>query len=110
MGHVEKSDYVIRNAANKETFRISISNLRELARRESVTLIDIGCETTKAIETESLGIGIAIKYNSVEAVKKINDAMKTSKNYEDFLERLASEELKVVVDDTFIKDQFQTIH
>ncbi|MDR2265429.1 MAG: hypothetical protein LBE93_18555 [Enterobacter asburiae] len=110
IGHIEKSDYVIRDSANKETFRIPIEDVRQLARRESVTLIDIGCETTKAIETESIGIGISTKYNSVDAVNRINNAIKESKNYEDFLGNLASKELKVVVDESFIKDQVQTIH
>lgn len=58
IGHVEGNSYVIRNSRNVETFRIAISEARRLARANQVRLIDIGCETTRAIDTASLGIGV----------------------------------------------------
>ncbi len=110
LGHVEGSDYVIRDSKNKEQFRTSIEFVRQLAKRESVSLIDIGCETTKAIQAESLGIGVATKYNSVDAVRSISRAMESSKNYEEFMSNIASEGLKIVVDESFVRDQVHTIH
>jgi hypothetical protein len=109
LGHVEGSDYVIRDAANKEQFRTSIESIRNLAKQESVSLVDIGCETTKAIQSASLGVGISTKYNSVEAVKAISRAMKTSKNFAEFMEGISSKGLKIVVDESFVTDQVNTI-
>jgi hypothetical protein len=109
LGHIEGSDYVINNSANREQFRISIDNLRKLAARESVSLIDIGCETTKAIKNELLSIGILTKYNSVDAVNAIDLSVRESKTYADLLEKISSNNLKIVVDQYFVNNNSSMI-
>ena len=55
VGHVEGSDYVVRDSGNRENFRISIADARQVAKVNNVRLVDIGCETVNAIESESMG-------------------------------------------------------
>lgn len=103
VGHVEGANYVIRDSADVETFRISIADAREIARTKGTRLIDIGCETIRAIESTSFGLGVMTKYNSVEAVNSLQRALTSSRTYEDFLVNLTSEGLKVVVEKSFVE-------
>ena len=109
VGHVEGSDYVVRDSGNRENFRISIADARQVAKVNNVRLVDIGCETVNAIESESMGFGVITKYNSVDAVKSLNRALTDAKTFEDFLVSLSSEGLKVVVEQSFVDqpDQMQ---
>ncbi|MGK3191514.1 hypothetical protein [Enterobacter soli] len=110
LGHVEDSHYVIRDSKNIEIFKISIKEARELAVQESITLIDIGCETAKAIDSNSLGIGVATTYNSVNSLKSIKDALINSRNFEDFMSNISSEGLKIVIDKSFVDNHVRTLH
>lgn len=102
IGHVEGRDYVIRDSGKQETFRIAIADARNLARLNGVELIDIGCETTRAIREASFGFGVMTKYNSVDAIHSINRALTNAKTVQDFLVSLTSEGLKVVVEPSFV--------
>jgi hypothetical protein len=110
LGHVEGQDFVIRTAANAEQFRAPIDYVRLTAKEEGVSLIDIGCETTRSIESQSLGFGVMTKYNSVDAVSSIELGLRSSKTLADFLENISSEGLKIVVDQNFVKDHVQVVH
>lgn len=105
IGHVEGVDYVVRNSANAEKFRVPIETIRSMARENNVSLIDIGCETTAAIQTKALGFGVIGKYNSVEAVKSVERALQQSRNLQDMLEAMSSEGLKIVIDQNFVKER-----
>ena len=102
IGHVEGADYVIRDSANRESFRISIDDARSVARANGTRLIDIGCETIRAIDATSFGLGVMTKYNSVDAVNSLQRALANSKTYEDFLVNITSDGLKVVVEKSFV--------
>ena len=102
VGHVEGSQYVIRDSGNRERFRIEIAEVRKLARANGVRLIDVGCETTRAITSAALGFGVMTKYNSVDAVHSINRALVQSRNLQDFLVHMTSDGLKVVVEPSFL--------
>lgn len=73
-----------------------------MARLNGVHLIDIGCETTRAIREASFGFGVMTKYNSVDAIQSINRGLTNAKTVQDFLVSLTSEGLKVVVEPSFV--------
>jgi hypothetical protein len=102
IGHVEGADYVIKDAGNKEHLRVSIDEVRAMAKKNGILLIDIGCETTKAIKDRSFGFGVISRYNSVDAVASVQRAMSNAKTYRDFLENVSSPGLKIVVDHSFM--------
>jgi hypothetical protein len=102
IGHVEASNYVVRDSSNAEVFRISISELRSMAKAKEVRLIDIGCETTKAITESTLGLGVITKYNSVKIVETLNRTLAEAKSYQEFLVGLSSDGLKLVVEPSFV--------
>lgn len=102
IAHVEGKDYVIRDSANKETFRIAILDAREEAKTHNVRLIDIGCETAQAIDQASGGLGIMTRYNSVDAVRSIQKALSSTKTLDEFLETLSSDGMKIVVEPSFV--------
>ena len=103
VGHVEGDRYVIRDSGGQETFSISIADARGIARSNGVRLIDIGCETVRAIDSTSFGLGVMTRYNSVDAVTSLQRALTVSKSFEDFLVNMTSEGLKVVVEPSFIE-------
>lgn len=108
LGHVEGADYVMRTSGNVEQLRIPIASVRAMARASGVQLIDIGCQTTKAIKEESFGLGVMTRYNSVEAVKSLERALATSRTFEDFLVNFSSKGLKIVLEPSFLKDPVKT--
>ncbi len=110
LGHVEGSDYVIRNSANAERFRVPIETVRSMAKSSGVSLIDIGCETSSAIRSAALGFGVIGKYNSVDAIISVERALHNSKNLQDMLEAMSSENLKIVIDQSFVKEQTTKAH
>jgi len=108
LAHVEGSDYVVRTSSKQEQFRMPIKTVRSLARQNNVSLIDIGCETTKAITEESFGFGVMTRYNSIEAVMSVEKALSDAKTHQDFLVSMSSEGLKIVVDPTYFENQLPT--
>ncbi len=102
VGHTEGSKFVTRSSANKEIFSVEARELSLLAKKYNIELIKLGCETAKNIERETWGIGVATKFNTVEAFKGIEKSLKGSKNYAEFFEKLTSDGLKVVLDSKFI--------
>jgi hypothetical protein len=103
LGHVEGGHFVIRNAKNESVGSLPIAAVREAARKNDVELIDLGCNTAREVNKESLGLGVATRFNSVDAVNAFNRALGRSRNYADFFENLTSQGLKVVVDGQFVR-------
>lgn len=110
IGHVEDSNYVIRNANNTELLNVPIATVRTLARKNKVLLIDIGCETTRSIRGSALGFGVASKYNSVEAVNSVERALKSTTDLSSFLEKLSSDDLRIVIDRHFVDGIEASVH
>lgn len=105
LGHVEGSDYVVRTGNNAIQLQVPIERMRAIARENQVSLIDIGCNTAKAIQSEAFGLGVMTKYGSVEAVKSIEKALNSSKNLEEFLTNISSEGLKIVIEPSYLQGQ-----
>ncbi len=105
LGHVEGEDYVVRPKGSNAQLSVPILKVRALAKEQGVSLIDIGCETTKAIKEAAFGLGITRRYNSVDAVQSLEKALGNTTSLRDLLEGMSSEGLKVVVDETFVRDQ-----
>lgn len=101
VGHVEGSNFVARNAKKEVTMNIPIANLRATARKYDVELIDLGCRTAQEISTDSLGLGVTTRFNTVDAVQSVDRALSKSRNYAEFFENLTGEGLKVVIDKEF---------
>lgn len=104
LGHVEGTDYVMRTASNREQVRVPIAKVRAMARENDILLIDIGCMTAQAVEGESMGLGVMTKYNTVNALKSVETALRSSKNLQDVLTALsANGELRIVLDKSFVR-------
>lgn len=101
LGHVEGSSFVVRDGTNKIKYAVGLSELTTLAKDSSTNVIFLGCNTAKQIEIDSLGAGVAIKFNTVELVKRLDSAVPTSKDFLELLENLSSEGLKIVVTENF---------
>jgi len=102
VGHVEGNSFVARNAKKEIDLDVPISNLRSMAKKYDIELIDLGCRTAQEISRESLGLGVTTRFNTVDAVHSIDRALSKSRNYAEFFENLTSEGLKVVVDGEFV--------
>lgn len=104
LGHVDKNgDYVVETSSGDKQLSVPIEKVREMAKKNNVLLIDIGCETIKSIEEQQFGLGVTTEYNSVQAVKSLEIALKKSESFVDFLENFSSENLKIVVEPSFLK-------
>lgn len=108
LGHVESADYVVRTSGNVEQLRIPISSVRAMAKASGVHLIDIGCQTTKVIKEDSFGLGVMTRYNSVDAVRSLERALKSSTTLEEFLVSFSSEGLKIVLEPSFLTESVKT--
>jgi hypothetical protein len=109
LGHVEGADYVVRTNKNIVQLRLPISTVRAMAKENGVSLIDIGCETTKAIKSQSFGFGVMTEYISVDAINSLETALHTSNTLGDFLENMSSEGLKIVVEPSFLAEQEKSV-
>jgi hypothetical protein len=48
-----------------------------------------------------MGIGVAVKFNTVEVATRLNDALKNSTTFDELLTSLTSEGLRIVVSEHF---------
>lgn len=108
LAHVEGRDYVMRTSANAVQLRVPIERVRAMARAADVNLIDIGCETTRAIAVKSFGFGIMGRYNTVDTVKALEHALDSSRTQQDFLVKLSSNGLKIVLEPSFLQPRAQS--
>jgi hypothetical protein len=104
VSHVEDGNFVVRDPAGKVTFSTSIESVRALAKQYNVELVDLGCQTAQQIQKDSLGLGVTTKFNTVNAVEALERAISRSRNYSDFFQNLTSENLKIVIDNGFMRD------
>jgi hypothetical protein len=103
VSHVEGTNFVIRDAAQKLVSSMPIDSVRALASKYNVELIDLGCETAQQLTLKNLGIGVTTKFNTVDAVRALDRALAKSANYGDFFQAITSENLRVVVDQGFMR-------
>jgi hypothetical protein len=118
LGHVKGGDYVVHQRGSNEgslnpmhpqggdeaLLSVPIWRVREWAKQNKVTLIDIGCKTAEAIQEENIGFGVIEEYKSGKAIHALETALTQSKSFEEFFSHFASEEsgLKFVIEPSFI--------
>ena len=103
LSHVEGTNFVVRDPAQRIVLSAPVIKVRELASKYNVELIDLGCQTAQQIEADSLGFGVTTKFNTVSAVQALDEALGTSTNYSEFFDKLTSQHLKVVIDAGFTR-------
>ncbi|MCC8991890.1 MAG: hypothetical protein LM514_04780 [Streptococcus sp.] len=103
VGHVEGDHFITRNAKDEVTLDVPIATVRSLAKKHDVELIALGCKTAQRIKEDTFEVGVTTDFNTVDAVRSLDRAMKTSNNYASFLESLTSDGLKVVIDPIFVE-------
>ncbi|MBB4289496.1 hypothetical protein GGE16_001512 [Rhizobium leguminosarum] len=104
LGHVESGNFVVRDAGGSEKSRVAISHLRKLASDNNVLLIEVGCNTASVGDTVAgLQVGVTTRFNTVEATRKLSKAIDAT-NMSEFLQRLADQDLKVVVESEAIEN------
>lgn len=97
LGHVESGSFVVRDSSGNQVTSVAIQDLRSLAAENNVLLIEIGCNTASVGDASSAAdAGVLTRFNTVEAVQKLSKAVEAN-NLSEFFERLADEDLKVVV-------------
>jgi hypothetical protein len=101
VSHVEGERFVRRDAANKIVMALEISEVRKLAKLYDVQLVDLGCETARI--PKELGLGVVNKFNTVAAIRALENAVSQSKSYSEFFDRLAGEDLRIVIDEGFVR-------
>jgi hypothetical protein len=103
LGHVEGNSFVTRDAGRNVLMRASFDSLHQLAAENDVNLIHLGCNTAEQISSDTLGVGVAAKFNTVEIATRLGYALKNSKTFADLLTNLSSDGLKIVVSEHFIE-------
>jgi len=103
VSHVEGKNFVVRDSAQNITSSIPVDSVRALASKYNIELVDLGCETAQHLRSETLGVGVTTKFNTVDAVQSLERALSQSQNYADFFQALTSENLKIVVDHGFMR-------
>ena len=82
--------------------------LRTSAQKNDVLLIEMGCNTAGVSSAlKSSGVGIATRFNTVDAANRLAKALEGSSTLSEFFNRLASEDLQVVVESKTIKSRVQ---
>lgn len=103
VSHVEDGNFVVRDPAGNVTFSTPIDSVRALAKQYNVELVDLGCQTAQQIQKDSLGLGVTTKFNTVAGVEALERAVSQSRNYSEFFANLTSENLKIVIDNGFMR-------
>ena len=105
LGHVEGSDYVVRNASGTAIGRIAITRTNELALEYGVTLLNLGCKSASTLH-EHDGIGVYDAFNSIHMLRAISSAVHARPaTIADFLEKLGTPEARIVVPAAILKNK-----
>ena len=97
ISHIVNSRVTVEDASGKELYSVALDDVQKMAEESDVNLILIGCETATDLQKSGLNIGVIGKYNTLDAAKRIETSIQQSNNAEEFLSRLASEDVKIVV-------------
>lgn len=95
LGHMEGDSFVTLAANNRELFKIQIAELQRIAQKAKVSIFALGCNSAGVDD-----VGIPHTFNTIDAVQNLASAINGSNNYKDFVGRLASGDLHLVVDDS----------
>lgn len=99
IGHVENGSYIVLDANNSVVLlTIPLSQLESMAKRHDVTLYALGCNSAG-----NAGVGVADVFNTVEAVQGVSAALQTSGTHFQFVNRLSSPDLPLVIDDAIFE-------
>ena len=107
ISHVEGTNFVVRDPARTVVSSIPIESVRALAKKYNIQLISqilLGCQTAQQIDADTLGLGVTTKFNTVVAVQALERAVsKSNRPSLDFFQNLTSENLKIVIDEGFVR-------
>lgn len=98
VAHTEREEVVVRTPRNEVDARFSIQALVDKASAQGVKLVLIGCETSRFIDQQSLGMTVIGRYRSTEAVQRLQSALAVSKTGEDLFTNLSSQGLKLIIE------------
>ncbi len=101
VGHFESGDFVTKSSSGKELFRAGEKEIRKIAEKYNINLIQLGCKTAEEININTMEVGVVTTFNSVDAIKSIDRALNSSTNQAEFLETLTSEGLKIIITDKY---------
>jgi hypothetical protein len=96
LGHVENARFVVKDIAGVNVlFDFPIERLNALAKEFRCNVIYLGCFAGR----EGVGAGAIDSFNPIYALRRLAEAL-SEPNYEAFLNKLAGEELGLVLDDS----------
>jgi hypothetical protein len=96
LGHREGPEFVVRNADGNVAYSVGIAEMHAHAREHGTALIALGCETAKAIDFQTSGLGVVTKFNTVKATALLEKAIAESTTLADFFEKLTDNDLRIV--------------
>ena len=96
VGHVEDGKFVQKNENDEVVFSASPDRLNQLAKLGGCNLVLLGCNVA-SIKADA-AVKVVGKYNTVVGIEKIGEASQNSETWMEFLEQLAGQELRIVVD------------
>jgi hypothetical protein len=101
VGHNEAGNYVIRDAENVQ-FSVPIVEIHNIAREYDIKLIDVSCSTARTL-AENVPFGVIDQFRASEALQRFADVRLKAENLEQLMSGLASDSIKIVVDEKTFK-------
>jgi hypothetical protein len=98
VGHVENDSYVVLDSSNRPLLTVSLRHLESMAKRHDITLYALGCNSGG-----NAPVGPIDVFNTVEVVQGISAALQTSVTHFQFVNRLSSPDLPLVIDDAIFE-------
>jgi hypothetical protein len=96
LSHIVDGAAVVEDATGATLFSTPVEQLQTVADQNQVNLILFGCETAASLNKQSLQVGVIGKYNTATAAKRIETALESSKDANEFLSKVAAEDLIIV--------------
>lgn len=97
--HISGKNVEVLDPSQNVLFSISVSEIRTMAKEADVNLVLFGCDTATFIADAADSIGLAGKYNTASAAKRLGKALTTSSDVGELLRSVVSPDLVVVVYD-----------
>jgi len=95
LGHIEieTGEFVVEDAAGKESLRLGIRELEMMGERYGITIFALGCKSVHNTRRGTTGT-----IDSIEAIERLNTAIEHSTTFGDFFLNLSSAQIRIVID------------
>jgi hypothetical protein len=98
--------FVSRDSQNRELFRISITELEEIAERTGVNLLLLGCTTQPGLtHGVQRHVGIPVDIDALRVAEQLTSAIGNAVNWADFLEKLSAPDLPLIAGKDFLASE-----